>query len=354
MIDLISTDALPNETEIYAEVVVDSFANVQGGLDESSALLYYSAFGIEYSITPNITLHSEIWLTDNNSASDLVGDEQGVSNIEANSAGLRWGKLALEYRNEYVSALFGIYDLNYDFDVIESSNLFVQSAFGMGSVFGLSGPNGPGTYPAPGVTAKFAYFSGDHTVKLAFTDGSPASPPLYFRKPSSQPNKTPILTTAEYEYQSDTTRVLLGWWQYSDDTTYLDALVSTEQRNAGWYLRGEQVFDDVTVFGRVGAGASAFNFFDEFYAVGLTADANVINRPADSWGIAWAYAKVSEFAERPVSGGESVVEFTYSAAVNDYLSVQPNIQWIGSPGASRSIEDTVLLGMRFVVSFEQE
>ena len=172
MIDLISTDALPNDTEIYAEVVVDSFANVKGGIDRSSALLYYSAFGVEYAFDPSFKLHSEVWLTDNHSVSELVGDEQGVSNIEANSAGLHWGKLALEFSREHLSVLFGIYDINYEFDVLESANLFVQSAFGMGTVFGVSGPNGPGTYPAPGITARFAYYQGNHTAKFAITDGT--------------------------------------------------------------------------------------------------------------------------------------------------------------------------------------
>lgn len=353
MIDLISTDALPNDTEIYAEVVVDSFANVKGGIDRSSALLYYSAFGVEYAFNPSFKLHSEVWLTDNHSVSELVGDEQGVSNIEANSAGLHWGKLALEFSREHLSVLFGIYDINYEFDVLESANLFVQSAFGMGTVFGVSGPNGPGTYPAPGVTARFAYYQGNHTAKFAITDGAPGSPGLSYRQPSEQPDKTNLLLTGEYQYQDTSTRLLLGWWGYTDDSTYLNSVQSTGQRNDGWYLRGEHTFNDITLFGRVGAGASSFNFFDEFYSVGVTGNAGLIGRADDSWGMAWAHAKVSENAEQPLASGESVIEVTYSVAVNDYLSIQPNIQWIGSPGASLTTDDAVLLGLRFIVSFEE-
>lgn len=67
------SDSLP---DIYTEVTVDSFANTHGGRQRSEALLYFASFGIRYQTEFGFSLHSELWLTDNQSISNIVGDEQ--------------------------------------------------------------------------------------------------------------------------------------------------------------------------------------------------------------------------------------------------------------------------------------
>jgi hypothetical protein len=80
--------------------------------------------------------------------SDDAGDAQGLSNIAAPPA-LRlyeiW--LAQSLWHDRLSLLAGLYDLNTEFDVIESANVFLNSSHGIDPTFSQSGLNGPSIFP---------------------------------------------------------------------------------------------------------------------------------------------------------------------------------------------------------------
>ena len=90
-----------NTPDVYAEVIVDSFASLHGGRKRSSALLYFANLGAQYQFDSGFSFQGELWLTDNQSISDVVGDEQGISNIEASEAGVHIGTLALGYNTPF-------------------------------------------------------------------------------------------------------------------------------------------------------------------------------------------------------------------------------------------------------------
>ena len=94
-------DLPANTPDIYAEVIVDSFASLHGGRKRSSALLYFANLGAQYQFDSGFSLQGELWLTDNQSISAIVGDEQGISNIEASEAGVHIGTLALGYNTPF-------------------------------------------------------------------------------------------------------------------------------------------------------------------------------------------------------------------------------------------------------------
>ena len=89
-------------------------------------------------------------------------------------AGFRWHK-----DGEGIgSLLLGLYDLNSEFDVIETAGLFLNSSFGIGAEYGSSGRNGPSIFPA---TSFGARLSGQPVQSLfirgAVLDGVPGDPP---------------------------------------------------------------------------------------------------------------------------------------------------------------------------------
>ncbi|KQM94346.1 hypothetical protein ASE70_11115 [Sphingomonas sp. Leaf22] len=86
----------------------------------------------------------------------MVGDAQVVSSIETGMPLLRVLEAWVEHvgRDDRWSAKAGLYDINSEFDALQTSLLFVNSAFGMGSDLGTSGRNGPSTFPGTGLAIR--------------------------------------------------------------------------------------------------------------------------------------------------------------------------------------------------------
>src|SRR5690606_7795073 len=111
-----------------------------------------------------------------NSVSDLAGDAQGLSNIETGTRAL----LPLEAWIEYAgdggrwSLRAGLYDINTEFDALESSDVFLHSAHGIGTDIAQSGRNGPSIFPHTSAGLRLSLAIGDHaTLRVAVLDGVP-------------------------------------------------------------------------------------------------------------------------------------------------------------------------------------
>lgn len=56
-----------------------------------------------------------------------------------------------------LAVLVGLYDLNFELEVIPSAGLFLHSSFGIGPDFGLSGKNGPSIFPYTALGTRVEY-----------------------------------------------------------------------------------------------------------------------------------------------------------------------------------------------------
>jgi porin len=78
-------------------------------------------------------------------------------------------------------------------------------------------------------------------------------------------------------------------------------------------------------------------------------------RDKDLLGVAVSYTKISNdyvVNNIPVhSGHETVLEATYRFHVDDSFYLQPDFQYIFDPGAFRYLPNTVVVGMRFDMTF---
>src|SRR3989475_8419153 len=80
--------------------------------------------------------------------SDLVGDVQGVSNLEAPAAArLEEAWLQQDLLDNRLSWLVGRYDLNTEFYRLQSGALFINSSFGIGPEVAHSGVARPAVFP---------------------------------------------------------------------------------------------------------------------------------------------------------------------------------------------------------------
>src|SRR3546814_19744526 len=75
------------------------------------------------------------------------------------------------------SVRIGLYDLNSEFDALDTAGFFVSSPHGIGPDFAQSGRNGPSIFPAPSLAARVAISPAPGwTVRAALLDGVPGHP----------------------------------------------------------------------------------------------------------------------------------------------------------------------------------
>ena len=114
-------------------------------------------------------------------------------------------------------------------------------------------------------------------------------------------------------------------------------------------------------------GPSDRNLSNLFIEGGMNFVAPFVERPDDTFGLAFSYLGISPAAREGLqrdlvsfgratssyASDETVIEATYQAPVTDWLTLQPDIQFIFNPGAgipgpfsSRPLQDSLTIGMR--------
>ena len=155
-------------------------SNLQGGIRHGSS--YLDVIDLMLDITfdrvvpwKGTSVYLDILGTHGSDPCDCVGDFQGVSNIAAqNTWKIYEAWMQQNFLDEKLSLLCGIYDVNSEFDVLETAGLFLNSSFGMGAEFAQSGKNGPSTFPMTGLAVRMkTQFSEHLCFQSAILDGVP-------------------------------------------------------------------------------------------------------------------------------------------------------------------------------------
>ncbi len=338
----------------------DVFQAVSGGIDDSVAYVdnldvtlaldaeaLWGLQGVEffvYGIYNNGSTFSE----------SNVGDAQVISNIETGEQALRlyeaWANFTLGDSSEL---LFGLYDLNSEFDALDSSALFLGSAHGIGTDISQSGDNGPSIFPSTSLSLRYATALNDTwRLQVAALDGVPGDPNDTDKTAIKLGGDDGALLIAEAQRTGPGSRLLIGAWTYTSDTDVL--LPGGDQRkNAGFYVRGEKkisgVSGELTAFGRIGFADDEVNVFSSFYGGGLTWTSFSAERPDDALGVAFAWAETSSNAPAGINDHEIAIELTYRYQIADWLAVQPNIQYVINPGLDPLLDNALAVGARFEI-----
>ena len=290
------------------------------------------------------------------SLTDLLGDAQATSNIETGTQAFRLYEAWINQEiGPSASLKVGLYDLNSEFDALDAGGLFIGSAHGMGTDISQSGLNGPSIFPSTSLAARMAFEPANGwTIRAAILDGVPGDP--------SRPKRTAVklgggdgaLLIGEIEAPLPEGKLLFGHWRYT--TRFDDAVGGRTRGNDGWYLRGEhrlvretaQPDQGLSAFFRLGIADTRFNMFGSFASAGLNYVGPIKGRDHDQLGIAVAAAFASDRYRDAVPSERSEVAFelTYRAGIAEWLSVQPNIQYVVDPGANLSLRNAFAVGLR--------
>lgn len=291
----------------------------------------------------------------------IVGDAQYVSNIETDVRAARLYEAWVEHffrlwstEAQPASVKFGLYDLNSEFDVVNTAGLFINSAHGIDSTFGLSGTNGPSIFPVTSLAIRGEMAVTRHwRVRAALLDAVPGDP--------QHPGRTAIrfgngtLGVIETVASSGMHREGFGYWHYSEKFQPLAGGVPA-RGNAGWYAFAESALPGapaVSVFARLGHASPVFNEFGTYVGAGIVYRGAITGSNKDALGFAVAWAQTGE-PYQFVTGSldkEVNLELTWHLQLSDAVSIQPDMQYVIHPGANPALGNALVVGVRGVINF---
>lgn len=308
-----------------------------------------------------------------------IGDVQIVSNIETfDTWRLYEAWVEQQLFEEKLSLLAGLYDLNSEFDYIQTAQLFLNSSFGIGPEFSLSGENGPSVFPTTSLGFRVRVQPSPQIyVQTTILDGVPGDPHDPKRTQIILDDDDGILVATEMAYLvgvEDTSpfpygKYAMGGWAYTAD---FDDAISTDRagqpiRRGGTFglygfaeqtvLREQQdLSQGMALFVRLGIADPRVNRFGLYTGMGLVYTGLVPQRPDDQLGFGIAalhnshrFRRARSIAGQPTANAEIECEVTYRAGILPWLTVQPSLQYVINPGTEKAIPDAFAIGLRFEI-----
>ncbi|MEX0843843.1 MAG: carbohydrate porin [Balneolaceae bacterium] len=390
-----------NPVTVNVSYTGDVFANLTGG--NETGFRYLDNIDVNFEIDFNhlptgfngTTFYVYGMGNQGGSISELTGDIQGVSNIEGDTS---WRIFEVWAQKKFFitnsSLLLGLYDINSEFNVLNSSAIFKNSSYGLDPTIAFSGFNGmgPSTFPYTSLAARLKFNPVDGLVlQAAVLDGVPSDPvnpsgtkiklresdglfligeaSRHFMSQSDgdlqlRKRVTRLHSLLDRELETDN-MIGFGGWYYSREKKPWNP-VEEKDNEYGFYGFGEyQIINrkefylsDLKVFVRAGFANQKVNQLNGFLSGGLVATGLFENRPEDKTGIAAAYASASTSylnnytinGSRP-ENAETNIEFTHQFVWNDYLQIQGSFQYVINPGFDATLENTFVTGTRLIIGF---
>lgn len=317
--------------------------------------------------------------------SEYVHDFNGVSNIDANdSVRLYEVWLQQDFGDGKFSIRVGQILADTEFFISNNASVFINSAFGTIPLVSLN--LNPPLYPiaAPGVRLRFTpdnawsfqfgAFDGDvgnpvgdnrHGTRFDLNrrDGALLVGELsYTFHPPPKPDGVDAGKQIRNERPLSGTFKLGGFYHTADRASADgDGL---HQGDCGFYAIVDQEIwhkpgdpdGGLECFAHIGGAPDNRNIVSFYCDGGLDYQGLLPSREKDILGIGFSYTKISDDLLKNgglpvVSHHETVVEATYLAVINDWLSVQPDFQCILNPGATSTLPAALVAGVRININF---
>lgn len=360
--------------------VYSSFAGNSSGSDYLNMFDFNASFDLnELWSWEGATLFAQI-LGINGTAPELrSGAIQGISNI-ASPQQWRLYQFWIDkhFFDNSLSVVFGLVDLNCEFDARATSCLFLNPSFGIGADFARSGLNGPSIFPSTSLAIRAKYNPNEHIYLLAgIFDAVPGNHYEPYLTHVFNHSEDGVLLAGELGYYEDGEdlnegygKYNIGGWYYPqdyDDLADIDDAGNPLRHvgNAGFYLNAEKFVCSkpgspelgLSVFGRLGFANRNINAVQTFWGLGLNISGVFSDDPEEILGLAVANARMSDKfvlmnSANPTEPklNETIFELTYSFNLLNWLRVQPDIQYVVNPNQSLS-NRAFVAGLRLEMNF---
>ena len=293
---------------------------------------------------------------------DLVGSNAGVDNIEvpARSFKLYEAWAQKEFYDGKISVLAGLHDLNSEFYVTDTSGLFLNPTYGIGTEMSGTGDNGPSIFPYTSAAIRLAVHPTKITyVQTAIFDGVPGDPNDPRGTHVAFHSKDGALAIAEAGIKDDSIGHFAGGlWKYT--AARPDQLTPTSESNTqgGYLLADKSVYKvgdhNINAFARLGFTNGKVYQYKNSWSLGFVFSGFVLSRKDGQIGLALSRSNNSpDFmaANSPVERGETQLELTYKDMITPWLSLQPDFQYTVNPGTDPTLSNAWTIGARLGIDF---
>jgi porin len=390
------SESKANAYEFGVSYTGDIFSNIAGGND--TGIRYLDNIDVDLQINFGVlnpklegtTLYAYGMGNQGGSISGLAGDIQGLSNIESENSWRMyefWAQKKLYSLN--TSVLVGLYDVNSEFNALNSSALFLNSSHGIDPSIAFSGVLGPSIFPYTSLGARIKVNPAKgFIIQGAVLDGVPSDPGntrgtkvflrerdgLFMIGEIGYHSSDADLNTQSRRYRlkqrldpgiESSNNVALGGWYYTQERGVWGNPTAAENEYGVYALGEYQVFADeqnspqsLRVFARVGLANPDINILGGFAGAGFVLGGLIPNRPQDKTGLAIAYASASSsyidnnllISGQRQDQAETNIEITHQFVLNDHVQIQGNMQYIVNPGFNPGLDNALVIGTRFVFS----
>lgn len=356
----------------------DLLANTSGGIARGAVWLMNSDVAVNMDMdklagwdatTALVQYHVQ---HGNKSINNYAGSFAGVDNIETGSSTGQFYQAWLQKNSadDSLSVLAGLYAIDSEFYVTDTSGLFLQPPYGMSAEMAQTGQNGPPVFPMGALAVRVKYNPSDFYVQGALTDGVPGNP--------NNPQGTHIrldkgdgtLSVVEFGHAPQVedgifNKAAFGIWRYSaraNDLVDVDALGNPLRRpDQGFYFLAERTLrtesndsaQGLSGFVRFGTVNQDVYQADWSGSLGLIYQGLFDGRDDDTAGITVTTSHASgKYRQLNASdSSETVIEITYRAQLQPWFSVQPVVQHIFNPNMDTTLRDAWIAGVRFEAIF---
>lgn len=363
------TENIEKESAFSYELfyIGDVIANMHGGIQTGYRYLGMANISIGFDTEKaGLWKGGEFYINGANThggepTGELIGDFQGVSNIEAGDLTYMhelWFKQSIKN----LSLIVGLQDLNAEYAANDFGDLYINSSFGIHSTIADNVPSP--IFPLTRLGATLLWdISNKFTVKAAVYDG------LRHDYENNDYNlnwdlnsEDGILYVSEFQYSGNLFKnkkgiYKIGFYNHNHKFTTTNADIETTKirNNMGFYFVANQMVlthanrdGGLGVFTQLGLSSPHYNNHFRYVGFGLNYCGISDNRCNDEIGIAVAHTHF----KTSITGNETVIELSYKATMGDHIFIQPDIQYVINLSGTGVPLDNAFAGiLRFGINF---
>lgn len=380
--DWVKSEMTARGISVNAAYTVDTFGNTTGGLNRGVDAVGLLQFGGDLDLEkavgwPGASVSTTwFWINGQDASANLVGNLLTISNIAAFNT-FRLSELWFQQTgfDGAVSLRIGQLEVDSEFMFSDYGSLFINGTFGWPAFAYLNLPNGGPGYPMGTLGVRLSLQpTSAFTLMVSALQGNVFEQSVNrfgfrYRLNASEGYTFLNEVHVRWDHAGDAQRLpgqfKAGIWFQSG--RWADALVdSTASGNLGLYGILDQLLtreapdsdQGLGSFLRIAFNPTDRNFSDFYLDGGLTYKGVIPTRDDDTLGIAFGLVQTTRGARATLASegfetaqGEMVLETTYQAEVTKWLNVQPDLQWIIYPGATRDLNNAFLVGIRAAIAF---
>jgi len=376
----------------------DVLSNMSGGIKRGTVWMGHTEARLKMNLeklwgwdttTAYVQLHSQLGSKLNR---DYVGSFVGVDNIETgvNTAQFSHAWIQKSFSDDSLSVLAGLYPIDSEFYVTDTSGLFFQPPYGPGNELSKSGISGPPIFPVGALAVRVKYTTPGKNFYLqgAVTDGVPGDPnnphgthiqlnkgdgSLFIMEfgytpqqdeppfPSAKPGELIVPELKVHEEHESFNKTAIGFWRYSARFDDLELGNLVRHTSQGAYFLAERTLmvekhhpaQGLSGFVRFGVASPDIHQADWTGSLGLRYHGLFDGRDDDIAGIAVTvnHASGKYQSINNSDSSETDVEATYRAQIKPWLALQPTLQYILNPNMDPIRKNAWVAGVRLEVAF---